>query len=227
MNFWGKIKNRFDHITLWTLLIILYIIYSVATIFFGLEIEKHVNLNLIIYFAFAVCGLLFYFYLIKRLMNAIEMLKISIGIFSVILSIVLLCDYTYDSALSYEDHIWLSFDFYLNISVIYLMIDICLWLLVKFAEAYAEEHLNRKSDPRNPRYLKNEIEKLVSDCDNVEAGRNIKAEELYKVLKINELSIKRQKKIIRSNLLKNSLLSLLFFILGLIIPEIIMIILNL
>lgn len=110
-------------------------------------------------------------------------------------------------------------DFMLHVVSLVLMIDAGTWIIFKFMQAYTKRNAYKHTDADHPQKIKNEIEFLVNDQNFTQ---NAEMEKLYKTLQISALSIKKQKKIIRSGFLKNLLLSIFFFLLGLVIPKLFM-----
>lgn len=115
-------------------------------------------------------------------------------------------------------HIIFDADSILDIGTFIFLIDIALWIVSKFIESYIKRNIYKKLDNNNPKIVKKDIENLINEQY---FQNNPDMEKLYHILQLSSLSIKKQRKIIQSNLLKNLWISILFFVLGLIIPKII------
>ncbi len=111
----------------------------------------------------------------------------------------------------------------MDVVVWFSMVDVGLWIIFKFMQAYAKRNMYKNSDIDSPKKLKKNIEFLVNEQN---FKQNAEMEKLYNTLQVSALSIKKQKKILRSSFLKNISISIIFFVLGLIIPELIMLIIS-
>lgn len=116
-------------------------------------------------------------------------------------------------------HTGLDVDLILEITVFFTLVDIGIWLIYKFMQAHIKKIAYRYSDADSPKRLKKEIEFLVNEQKDTQ---DAEMKKLYRTLQVSLLSIKKQQKIVRVSFLKNTAISVLFFILGLIIPKLIL-----
>lgn len=183
------------------------------------ELREIFNFDFLFYLIMLLAVILFTIYLFVRLYVSLLLNNAFIKI--VFLTLLFIWIYYCIVNLTQDFFTFSSFnaDSLLEISSGIMTTDLGVWIIVKFLDQCASINLKRKSAPNNPKQLKLEIESLVNEQ---EFNNNPEMEKLYETLQISALSIKKQKKILRSSFLKNMLISFFFFILGLIIPKIIM-----
>lgn len=107
-------------------------------------------------------------------------------------------------------------DFLLEVVSSVMMIDMFMWFVYKFIGAYSKKNRYKVLDADNPKKIKKNIEDILQE---INFKQNAEMEKLYGILQVSALSIKKQKKMIRSGFLKNLIVSVIFFLLGLLIPE--------
>lgn len=107
-------------------------------------------------------------------------------------------------------------DFILEVVSSVMMIDMFMWFVYKFIGAYSNKNRYKVLDADNPKKIKKNIEDILQE---INFKQNAEMEKLYGILQVSALSIKKQKKMIRSGFLKNLIVSVIFFLLGLLIPE--------
>lgn len=166
----------------------------------------------------AILVILFTIYLLSRLYNNF---LLNNAIIRIIFSILFFLWVSY-CGIEFKQPLFaysiFNAEFLLEISAVIMTTDLGIWIIIKFFDQCSSINLKRKSDPNNPKQLKLEIESLVNEQ---KFNENPEIEKLYEILKISALSIEKQKKIIRSSFLKNMLISIFFFVLGLFIPKIV------
>lgn len=107
-------------------------------------------------------------------------------------------------------------DYILQVTVFVMMVDVFMWIVYKFIDAYSKKNRYKVLDADNPKKIKKNIEDILQENN---FKQNAEMEKLYGILQVSALSIKKQKKMIRSGFLKNLIVSVIFFLLGLLIPE--------
>lgn len=107
-------------------------------------------------------------------------------------------------------------DFILEAVSSVMMIDMFMWLVYKFIGAYSIKNRYKVLDADNPKKIKKNIEDILQESN---FKQNAEMEKLYGILQVSALSMKKQKKMIQSSFLKNLIVSAIFFLLGLLIPE--------
>ena len=176
------------------------------------------NFELVILLLLLIAFFIYSIYLFFKLHDALLLNKTTIKIFFIVLLFLWIMNWSVTfkqdflrTYYSFEGHL-------INIGAFLMGIDIVVWIEIKFLEQFSSIRIKKELDTNNPNRLKSEIESLVNEQVFSEKPE---IKKLYDILQISALSIKKQKKIIRSNFLKNMLISFLFFVLGLIIPKII------
>ncbi len=186
-------------------------------------IEDILNFDFIVYFHFALAFIFLFAVLIKRIRHVLSKFCSPV-IFAALLLIALL---TYNIGRDCIRELSCYNRFYsesiLDIAAWLMLEDAGIWIITKFIESYAIRNSYKKSEINNPKNLKREIESMISKENFNGCPEMIN---LYETLQINLLSLQKQKKLIRSSFFSNLIVSLLFFVLGLIIPKIIVFILN-
>lgn len=107
-------------------------------------------------------------------------------------------------------------DYVLNAASYIMLINIFIWIVYKFINAYTKRNIYKITDIDNPKNIKKNIEYIIHENN---FKQNAEMEKLYGILQVSALSIKKQKKIIQSSFFKNLIVSVIFFLLGLLIPE--------
>lgn len=107
-------------------------------------------------------------------------------------------------------------DYILHVGASISTINVFMWIVYKFIDAYSKKNRYKVLDADNPKKIKKNIEDILQENN---FKQNAEMEKLYGILQVSALSIKKQKKMIRSGFLKNLIVSVIFFLLGLLIPE--------
>lgn len=181
------------------------------------------NIDFIITFFFLIASIIFLIWLIEKVKDVMKKFKSFVNYISIALMLILI--YQLFKSFRQEIAYYPKFDadFLLTILTYFTIIDIIIWLIFKFMQAYAKNNIYKNSDIDNPDKIKENIESIINEQNFTQ---NLEMEKLYNTLQISALSIKKQEKILRSNFKKNILISILFFILGLIIPKVLMLIIS-
>lgn len=186
-------------------------------------IEDILNSDFIAYFHLTLVFIFLFVVLMKRIYRVLRKFRSPV-IFATLLLMVLL---TYNISkdcireLSYRNRFYS--ESILDICAWIMLEDAGIWIFTKFIESYASRNIYKKSENNNPKNLKREIESMIS---KESFNGSPEMMNLYETLQLNLLSIQKQEKLIISSLFNNLIVSLLFFVLGLIIPKIIVFISN-
>lgn len=177
----------------------------------------------IFYLFILIASIIFLIWLIEEVKNVMKKFKSLINY--VCIALILIWIYQSFNCYLQEFSYCRRFDadFILNITVLVCLIDTGTWIIYKSMQAYAKKNVYKYLDIENPKRLRKEIESLVNKQNSTQ---NKEMEKLYKTLQISALSLKEQQKLVRSSFVKNIIISILFFIFGLIIPKLIMLILS-
>ena len=181
-------------------------------------IKDILNFEFLFYLLIFIVVIIFNLYLLFRLYYAFISNKTTIKIVVIALLSLWIYYCSVNTKQELSPYSTFNSDFLLALISFILVFDLGVWIAIKFLDQFASINLERKLDQNNPRRLKSEIESLVNEQNFKENPEMIR---LYEILQISVLSIKKQKKIIRSSFIKNMLISIFFFALGLIIPKII------
>lgn len=167
--------------------------------------------------------IIFSIWLVFRIIVVLNLYK-SPMILIAVLSIFVWTYYSWDNFIK-ESSFYTHFnaDYLMEICALIVMIDVFAWIVIKFIENYAAINLHKQSEKNNPKKLRKEIEDLVAE-KNFEQNPEMK--KLYETLQLSALSLDKQKKIILRNFISNMLVSVLFFVMGLAIPELILFIIK-
>lgn len=186
-------------------------------------IEDIFNIDFFLAVVMIIGLILFFIWLVFRIITVLNLYKSPI-ILIALLSIFVWTYYSWDNFIK-ESSFYTHFnaDYILEIYALIAMIDGFAWIVIKFIEKYAAINLQKKSEKNNPEKLKKEIEDLVQER-NFEQNPEMK--KLYETLQLSALSLDKQKKIIMRNFISNMLVSVLFFVMGLAVPELILFIIK-
>ncbi|MCH5172554.1 MAG: hypothetical protein J1F31_06990 [Erysipelotrichales bacterium] len=176
------------------------------------------NFALVILLLLIVAFFIYSIYLYFKLYNALLLNKTTIRIVFIALLFWWLKNWGATFKQDFINTFYSFEDFLINIGTFLIGIDIVVWIEIKFLEQFSSIRKKKELDTNNPKRLISEIESLVNEQI---FNENPDIKKLYDILQISALSIKTQKEIIRTNFMKNMLISFLFFVLGLIIPKII------
>ncbi len=179
------------------------------------------NIDFIITFFMLVASIIFLIWLMENVKEVIKENRSFVNYVSIAFMLILIYQLFKSFRKDIAYYSKFDADFLLTIVVFFTMMDIVIWIIFKFMQAYAKKNIYKNSDIDNPNKLRRNIEYIINEQNFTQ---NVEMEKLYNTLQISALSIKNQKKILRSNFTKNILISLLFFILGLIIPKVLMLI---
>lgn len=188
-----------------------------------IRLKYILNFNFIITFFIFIVVIVFLICIIEEIKHVMKQFKS----FANYVFIALIFIYTYQVFKFVKQELTpyskFDADFLTEIGVGFLILNVGLWIIFKFLQAYAKRNMYKNTDINSPKKLKKNIEFLINEQN---FKQNTEMEKLYNTLQISALSIKKQEKILRSYFFKNILISILFFILGLIIPKIIIFILS-
>lgn len=188
-----------------------------------IKIKYILNFEFVFTFFMIIGGIIFLQHLINKIKTVIKTYKsFIIYIFVALIPILI---YQITKSFIQETSHYTRFDSeYLSAICSYLFAsDIVIWVIYKFIQAYSKKNMYKLTDIDNPEKIKNNIESMIKEQNFMENKEILK---LYNTLQLNSLSIKKQQKIIRTNFVKNFLISILFFVLGLLIPELIKLIMH-
>lgn len=187
-------------------------------------IEDIFNIDFFLAVVMMIGLIIFSVWLVFRIIIVLNFYK-SPMILIALLSIFVWTYYSWDNFIK-ETSIYTHFnaDYLMEVGALIAMIDVFAWIVIKFIENYAAINLHKQSEKNNPKKLRKEIEDLVAE-KNFEQNPEMK--KLYETLQISALSLEKQRKIILRNFITNVLVSVLFFVLGLAIPELILFIIKL
>lgn len=184
-------------------------------------IEDILDPDFIAYFLFACVFIFLFALLMRRIYRVLSKFRSPV-IFAALLSMVMLsCDITKKCIRDLSYHNRFYSESILDVCVWMMWEDVGIWIFTKFIESYATRNSYKKYEMNNPKNLKKEIESLISKENFINSPEMIN---LYETLQISLLSIRAQEKLVRSSLLYNLIVSLLFFALGLVIPKLIVLI---
>lgn len=186
-------------------------------------IEDIFNIDFFLAVVMMIGLIIFSIWLVFRIKIVLNLYK-SPMILIALLLILVWAYYSWDNFIK-ESSIYTHFnaDYLMEICALILLIDVFAWIVIKFIEKYAAINLHKQSEQNNPKKLKKEIEDLVQER-NFEQNPEMK--KLYETLQLSALSLDKQKKIILRNFISNMLVSVLFFVMGLAIPELILFIIK-
>ncbi len=186
-------------------------------------IEDIFNIDFFFYFLMLICLIIFSIWLFIRIIVVLNLYK-SLVIFIALMLILVWAYYSWENFMQ-ESAFYTHFnaEYVLEICSLIAMIDGFAWIVIKFIEKYAVINLQKKSEQNNLKKLKKEIEDLVQEKNFKD---NSEMKKLYETLQISALSINKQKKIIQRNFISNMLISVIFFVMGLTIPELILFIIK-
>lgn len=190
------------------------------------KIKYELFAEILVDFIFLIIVLLFLIWLIFRF---VVICRENNPFISIIISILIISwIYFVYIKFSWKDIIILYMEksyniFFEKIIGFIIKIDAGVWVLENINEAFLGFVTNFITKNEDPKSIKNDIEKLISEQN---FDQNTEMKKLYKTLQVNALSLEKQKRNMIYNILKNFFLSLLFFILGLIIPKIVAYLFN-
>lgn len=186
-------------------------------------IEDIFNIDFFVAVVMMIGLIIFSIWLVFRIIIVFILYK-SPMILIALLSIFVWTYYSWDNFIK-ESAFYTHFntDYLIEICALIAMIDIFAWIVIKFIEIYAAINLHKQSEKNNPKKLRKEIEDLIAE-KNFEQNPEMK--KLYETLQISALSLEKQRKIVLRNFITNMLVSVLFFVMGLAIPELILFIIK-
>ncbi|MCM1345210.1 MAG: hypothetical protein NC305_18065 [Lachnospiraceae bacterium] len=181
------------------------------------------NFEFILVFFMLIASILFLMWVADRINDLIKNFRSFVNYVAIALMIIVI--YQSFKCFRQETANYPRFDaaYLLDVTACFTIMDAGIWLIYKFLQAYAKRNMYKQSDTDSPKKLKKNIESLL---DQQHHAQNAEMAKLYATLQISALSLKKQEKILRSNFVKNIVISILFFILGLMIPKILMFILS-